>query len=378
MRYLNLGYFPSPFTVFEEIYKIRPGQTLLFNKAGMKAHHHFKPNFNSNKSSLTDNKKCFEKLFDKSIIQRLDSDKNVGFLISGGFDSCSVLAVASKFLKDINSYSVIFEGDYNEEKYQQIVADVYSTNHNTIEFKEKDVLKLNSAISYMNEPLGDSQFLPQFIISKLVSKNEKVLFSGDGADELFSGYEYYKFYLNASKFSFQKLLYNTGVTNGHFPSSVINTLNQYRLGLSPLRTAMFIDFKLFLSEYSLPVIDNSTMAYSFEVRSPYLDRNIIDFSFKLKDNQLIHNNVQKYILKKTFQKTLPLEIIRRRKMGFGFGLDYANELTNEEDIQMFFNDLEINKAVVNKIITSARNQIKFQYHLSTLILWYKSLKKFIK
>lgn len=377
--YLSLGYFPAPHTLFKGIYKLRPGQALIFNKDNVRGFYHFKPTITPSNLLFDDLKKEFNSLFTDSIKKRL-SRRAHGFLLSGGIDSSSIIAYASKQEEDLNTYSVSFEdAKHDETNYQEKISKLFSTNHNSIFFKEDDICKLPEYIKFMNEPCADDKFLPLLLLAKKAAKKVRVFISGDGGDELFAGYHYYPEYINKNKFSLEmmKNKYNRGNELSKGNNVLKKILAEYNLESSPLRKIMFLDFKIFMSDSTLATLDSSTMASSIEGRCPYLDKDIVNFSFNIPDKYLINMGITKDFLKKAFKDILPPEIINRKKLGFSFGLSKVHRLLEEEKINDFLNGCNIRGELNKSIKCAIEGNTTAQYNVATLIHWWAALKKYI-
>ena len=129
-------------------------------------------------------------LLDKSVKSRLISDVPLGFFLSGGLDSSIVVATASKFTNKINTYSIGFEDkSYNELSYAQMVSKRFDTNHEEFVVTPNIINDIEKIIWYADEPFADASMLPFYYLSKMTRKHVTVSLSGDGADEIFGGYE---------------------------------------------------------------------------------------------------------------------------------------------------------------------------------------------
>ncbi|PLW79421.1 asparagine synthase (glutamine-hydrolyzing) [Candidatus Woesearchaeota archaeon] len=290
-RYFEFGNIPSPFTIFKNIYKVRPGQHIIFDldkKMKVSTKNHFKLSFENKKISLTEAKEELDQIFEKSINSRINTDKNLGLLASGGLDSTGILYYIQKKIEKVNTYSVSFENE--DQKYLDILNKNFNINSKILDFNEEAFHKNLDSIKFMAEPVTDDEYIPLFLLSKKYMKDIRILLTGDGADEIFAGYKYYANFLGRKFFDFKEFK-NKGVLmnklNEYGPDSIFK---YYNINTTPLRQAMFYDMKLYLSDFTLPVVDNATMANSIETRSPFLDRRLIEYSSKLDENFLISHN----------------------------------------------------------------------------------------
>ncbi len=249
--------------------------------------------------------------FEQAVVKRLMSDVPLGVLLSGGLDSSLVSAVARKHTaeKQLNSFCVGMEGGSDLPAARK-VASYLGTVHHEYVYEKKEVLSVLPKVIYYLESFDPSLIrsaVPTYFVSKLVSKHVKVILSGEGADELFSGYSYLKNIKSREK------LHNELI-------KLINSLhniNNQRL-------------------------DRMTMAHSIEGRVPFLDLDLVTYASALPPELKLYgkNKVEKWILRKAFEDYLPEEIIWRDKAQFaeGCGSDTViQELIENEISEREFN-----------------------------------------
>jgi len=320
-------------------------------------------------------------LIEASVKQQLVSDVPLGTFLSGGLDSSLITALAAQNTKRaINSFSIGFDDPkFDESTYASQVAKHLGTRHHHHVFTPKDMLAiLPQVTAKLDEPLGDASILPTFLLSKFTRQQVTVALSGDGGDELFLGYPTYiahklGFLLNR----FPKPMLNTisslaRASSGllqllpmarHSPNLSIsyklerffegldqNTAKQYLNFLGPLRLDLkdklilnhqeasfklvenilnkgrhstklsgiqLLDFLLYLGEDCLVKSDRASSYNSLELRPPFLNVELVDFSLSLPDSFKLHDFNPKFLLKKIAGDLLPDNIIKRPKKGFG-------------------------------------------------------------
>jgi len=195
-NYFIYGYTNSSNSIFKNIYKLAPGSYMEFNldknKFKINRYFEFKYKYKNNEPTYEE----FLNLFEESVKSRLISDVPIGAFLSGGVDSSAVVAIASKYKKNLNTFSVSFDVDkFDESKYSKEISKKFKTKHRILKFNSK---KLRSTIKklvyHYDEPFGDPSAVPTFILSNFAKKHVTVSLSGDGADELFGGYTTYKNY----------------------------------------------------------------------------------------------------------------------------------------------------------------------------------------
>ena len=234
-------------------------------------------------------------LLDNAVKIRLISDVPVGVFLSGGLDSSIVAAIMKKYLPELHSFTVGVEGS-EDILSSRIVANHLGTFHHEYIYTEKEMLQYLPDVIYHLElydaPLVRSA-VPNYFVSRLAKGIVKVLLSGEGADEIFCGYEYLK-----------KINSNDELKSESY--RITNNLHNTNLQ----RT------------------DRITMSHSIEARVPFLDFNVIDFVFSISSSIKNPNfkNTEKWILRKAFENYLPPEIIWRKKQKFSEGAGSINIL----------------------------------------------------
>lgn len=334
-------------------------------------------------------------LLTKSIKYRLQSDVPVGFYVSGGLDSSLVLSLAKGLSPEETqkTFSISFpnSGDISEAKYQQIMVDHCATQHHEYAFRSDDLANRLGKVIYHTEcPLKESYNTAAFALSESVkNENIKVVLAGQGADELFAGYNGYKFdhqlangqikgthdekdlVLNKAlwgdrAFYYENRLHHFGESKFKLYSKQVNSnrakvdsLNQFVInknkiiGIDPIHRRSYIDFKIRLSDHLLGDHgDRMVLANSVEGRYPFLDKDLVAFVQTIPPSLKLKGLNEKYILKKLAADVLPKEIIHREKFGFTApgspyllrqNDEYINEMLSIDRIkkQGYFDPVEI-------------------------------------
>ena len=373
---LNFRYVPSPYTGFKNIFKLSAGHYLIYKDGDIIIKKYW--NLNNVKVDRTklskDLKDEIWELFKDSVKKRLISDVPVGAFLSGGLDSTSVVLALKEIGRDkIDTYVISVGGFSKDQNYAKLAANYFNTNHHEIELKDIDYSKaLDKLVFYYDEPFFDQSALPSMLISEQIKKNVTVVLSGDGGDELFGGYDNYrfaKFLLNYQKlpkilykiiFPFlaiinKKLLYRCEVLSKDFFSAYTEYFSVWKNNL-PLSKMYYTKTDLYLPEFKNSVdinkgvklmkewfvdkdgivnramladitgrladgymtkTDIATMISAVELRPPFLDYRLVELSQKISDK--FKNN--KFIWKEIVKNKLPKEIIERKKVGFSIPLD---------------------------------------------------------
>jgi len=382
-KYLVYGYVPSPKSIFTAVNKLPAAHMLSLDCNGKKElKEYWKLDFvPKNKGSEKDIIGELDEILTGSVERRLISDVPLGVFLSGGVDSSLVVAIMSKLLSPgkIDAFTIGFQqNSYNESEYAKIVADHLGVNHHVRILDSADCLKLIPEIlSLLDEPMADPSIIPTYLLSKFTRGSVKTALSGDGGDEIFGGYpKYYahKFasYLDILPQRVRKIIGNLGNNlpldntakrffyGGQYSAAVRNQLwiayftpeelnnilpgmisqsdndsffveaDSYCKGTSAvdlIDKMMYLDMKLTLQDLYLTKVDRASMFCSLEVRSPFLDRESVEFGASLPVSLKVKGINTKYILKKVAEKYLPKEIVGRKKQGFG--LPISTWLRNE-------------------------------------------------
>lgn len=374
-HYIVYGHCPRKETIINDTFKLEPGHFLIYDLTQKKIIKHasyWNLRFNNLIKKEQDAVKQIRKVLEESVKKRLLSDVPVGAFLSGGLDSSAVVAFASKYKKNINTFSVKFDCDeFDESKYSQEVAKLFNTKHHIVEFTAKDVKELiPRLVDQYCEPFGDSSMIPMFLVAKVARTKVTVSLSGDGSDELFGGYDSYKHYklLQIGKIFpkifhkvFNQMLKNIKIHHyirAFFEINSYNDGNQYSGIMTFLRSheilkltntqpellfkkyqtgknmrfylnnALKTDLQNYLPEDILVKVDRASLGNSLESRPPFLDHELIELANNISASLKLKGKEGKYILKKAMKGILPKEIIYRKKKGFAVPLKhyFKNEL----------------------------------------------------
>ncbi len=369
--YFSMGYIPAPYSIYENIYKLKAGYNLVFSlkkKTISKSQYYEIPDFRPENDKKKLVKEGRELLADATRL-RLISDVPVGAFLSGGLDSSSVVGAMSNFvdLKNLNTFSIGFEGKYDESYYINTVKDFFNTKHFHYYFRERDFENLVENYSYIyDEPFGDYSGFPAYTVSKIARSKVTVALSGDGGDEVFSGYPIHSagakmdflrkiprfLRVIISKLPFKKNLDKANslyVLREACKVSLGNADEFYAKALSDvaykpevykdwmtktldyclkkannsLAEAFRIHDLLFntLQNNFLVKVDRASMQHNLEVRSPFLDYRFIEFSQRIPTKWKVNLRKTKILMREIIKGIVPNEIVNRGKQGFEPPLD---------------------------------------------------------
>ena len=430
-EFIHYSYISAPNSIYRNVKKVEPGHLVKFYQE--KDTFFLKPEsywdideligkepkqFGTFQESAT---KLHERLVESVRLQMI-SDVEIGTFLSGGIDSSLITAIlAQESSTPINTFTVGFnQAGFNEAPYARKIADYLKTNHTEVFVTESDLLDIIPQLPTMyDEPFADSSQIPTALISSLAKDNVTVILSGDGADELFGGYNRYRYvpkiwrYVSMISPSMRRLsldflmnilllktkssplisklqklsfsLYKSESIND-FYENIQRTYNSLDCPLlvSPhgdstistdeknfLNFMMREDLKRYLPGDILCKVDRASMYSSLEVRAPYLDKDVVEYAAQLPESYKINNSNQKLILKQVLYSCLPESFFRRPKAGFAIPLDnwlmgplkqYTYDLLNPDTIkaQGFLN---------HNVVSSVKNQYYNSNKISTSTLW---------
>lgn len=374
-RYLFQQYINAPDTIFENVFKLEPGSILQFGRGKVlsvwkywdikKVYHKMQ---SSPVTSYEQAKKELKDLLNKSVKARMIADVPLGAFLSGGYDSSLMTAIAQEHsVEPIKSFSIGFnEEKYNEAKYAKKVAEYLGTDHTELYIEEKEMFDLVDSIpQFYDEPFADSSQIPTMLVSKLAKSKVTVALSGDGGDEFFCGYNVYenvrqaqfldglgelthgmcnlpglkqlhlekrlpfrvqvvsgnrnketKTQFGASNYIIcaKKMVLGEGISC-HYPIE-----SEYQVKNWQIRR-MLLDMDTYLPGDILCKVDRASMKYSLEARCPILDKDIMEYSFRLPHDFKYKSGLKKRILKDIAYDYIPKELLDRPKVGFAVPLD---------------------------------------------------------
>ncbi len=388
--YLSFNATPAPYTLFSGIQKLAPGTWLRVNEDGhvhesryWDVWDHTQPLTNVSEAEIA------ERILSElrtSVKLRKISDVPVGVFLSGGIDSSTNAALFSEGeSQPVKTFSIGYDREYesyqNELHYARRMADEVGADHHELRLRESDLLdSLPLIIRHQDEPLADPVCMPVYFVSKLArDSGVTVCQVGEGSDELFWGYKYWRDSLRVQRLRnslpIPDALRNVGLAGLNFADRVGGFRNQFscevlrralsnrpvfwggaevfsdsqkqrllspRLrkrfaGLSswealqpirqrfeekawetsPLNWMTYLDLNLRLPELLLMRVDKMSMAVSLEARVPFLDHKFVELAMSIPQKVKTRGGVLKYILKKAVRGVIPDELIDRKKQGFG-------------------------------------------------------------
>lgn len=384
VRYLTFEYVPAPDSILAGIHKLPAGHSLLVDTDDL----HMSPpqpywecRYESRSIAADEARERLAALLEQSVARHLIADVPVGVFLSGGVDSSLLVALASRRVKDLRTFSVHFrEKSFDESDYSTLVARLFHTDHHTQTFTSETLYSvLPDIVDKIDEPLADPSILPTYLLSRFTRNSVKVALGGDGGDELFAGYDPFLALAPANWWRRLPMFVRHAVRRlaACLPVSETNVsldfkINRFLLGADAppeIRLAMWMgafppaaladllapDFaaglclepdyvlspclsqmrqmparecagvagalrfyaRLYLGDDILTKVDRASMMHSLEVRAPFLDSKLVEFVHGLPHHYKLRGFTRKYLLKQVAAGLLPHSVVYRRKKGFG-------------------------------------------------------------
>ena len=421
--YLCFNSTPTEETFFKNVYRLEPGHQLIFKDDQLKIDRYYKLEFTEDNMDEDKIVKDIDKAMKDSVKHHQISDVEVGSFLSSGVDSSYLVSLA----KPEKTYTV----GYDDPKYDEIKNAKELAEKLNIENKSKKITKeeyikaFPNIIYHMDEPLADPSAIALYFVAELAAKDVKVVLSGEGADELFAGYNTYKTEIDESwyqkipyiirfilykiasifpdkrGFNFlyrngQKLEnYNIGlgrVFRDKEALSIVKNKNQIKTkdivkpyyeeykNNSNLVKRQVIDFYFWLVKDFLHAVDRNTMMFSLEARTPFLDIEVFKVASTLKEESKINKKTTKVALRKAAKKVIPTEAYKKKKLGFPVPLrqwikedDLYNEILTtfkSDTANKFFNQKKIIK-LLEAHKKNKKDNYKKVWTIYTFLVWYK-------
>ena len=428
--YIRCGFFYNDITPYQNVEEVQAGYyyNIDLDTLEIQKNRYFNIlDYYNNTTSLSFDESLnkLDSLLHTSVKDRLlSSDLEVGAFLSGGIDSSLVVAIASEYKKNLKTFTVKFDGAYDESHLAKLTALKYNTDHTEISISMNLKDDIEKILLNYGQPFMDSSAIPSFYVSQEAKKHVTVILNGDGADELFGGYRRYVPAANnwiqiASKFAYllkvlphphnKKSLYNyfyrllsmSSKSGLDFymsstydiyediykfeNNSVTNQIDKFikDVKLNDLSKMLYLDFNLLLFSDLLVKMDIATMANSLEGRSPFLSRHMLEFAPSLQNNYKIKGKSTKHILRELSKKYLPSELINQPKRGFEVPLkswvendlkdNIYDSLSGTSYSQKFVDKKFITDVLNNKLNIPSEKRAKILWNMYCLEVWKNNL-----
>ena len=375
--YLTFGYLPGEQSIFARLKRLLPGHSMTYDLRSnqLTTWAYWSPEMAlARRKPVADVEQLLgelETLLEDSVRLRLIADVPIGVLLSGGVDSSLITAMAARRTSHpVKTFTVTFPGGgaADESAHARIVADHFATEHHELPLPRADVDELRAVAHHLDEPLADPSILPTYLISRLTRQHVTVALGGDGGDELFGGYGWYKqgVATDARLRRIPRLLRRAaGVAAGFVPPGVrgrnfvrahSNDLCQYMIStntvfdpslrsnlLRPVRNVIgkshmlpeqsrrtrwisgddgvlqmsVLDLYTYLPDDILVKVDRASMAFALEMRAPLLDYRIVEFALNSVPSSLkVSPTGARFLQRELARRLLPSTLELNRKQGF--------------------------------------------------------------
>ncbi len=375
--------------------------------------------------SFQDSLSKLDNLLHKSVKDRLlSSDLEVGAFLSGGIDSSLVVALSCEYKQNLKTFTVKFDGAYDESHLAKLTANKYNTQHYELSISMNLQNDIEKILLNYGQPFMDSSAVPSYYVSAEAKKYVTVILNGDGADELFGGYRRYVPAANgwigvANKLSFiltflpkphnKQSIYNYAYRllsmsskqgldfylsatidmfedeycfkNNNILEKMDNFINN--VNLDPLSKMLYLDFNMLLFSNLLVKMDIATMSHSLEGRSPFLSKYMLEFAPTLQNEYKIKGKSTKYILRELSKKYLPSELITQPKRGFEVPLkgwiekdlkqNIFDKLKQNSYSSSFIDNKFIQNLLDKKLNVSDEKRAKMLWNMYCLEVWKDNL-----
>ena len=424
-HYLVFQYNPLEETFFKGVKKLRPGHYYIYENGKMEIKTYYNLTLDYKDMTFDEAVGKIEKEVEESVKYHKISDVEVGSFLSGGVDSSYVVATA---LPD-KTFSVGFDNKgFNETMYAKELSDSLGIkNFAKLITPDEFFEGINKVQYYSDEPHANLSSVPLYFLSKLASEQVKVVLSGEGADELFAGYNEYADALpqriyRKLPFSLRHKLYMKYKDRKHFrgqtiilkygqkvedryigPAEIMSDELANSLVTSKYKNAetsrdltkkyydevknmddvskrLYLDMKMWIVEDILLKADKMTMANSIELRVPLLDKKMWELARTIPVKHKVHNEITKYAFRRAAKNKLPEDWAKRRKLGFvvPFVLwikeekyyKIVKEVFNKDFVSEFFDKDKINK-LLDDHFNGITNNGRKVYTIYTFLKWYE-------
>lgn len=428
-HYLSFQYVPEPGTMTENIKKLEPGH-FFTQKPGqaMKIQSYWKPVFRPIKSTEDQIVKDIRNVLIDSVNVHMRSDVPVGSFLSGGIDSSFIVSLAKQVNPNLKTFSVGFErngfSEVDVAKETAEALDLENISH--IISPEEFIQELPKIIWHMDDPLADPAAVPLYFVAREARKHVKVVLSGEGADELFGGYNIYRepeslkmfqsvpgpakaalkaisrilpdgfrgksfiergttpleqrYIGNAKMFEeAEKKALLSNYTSNLAYTGITDPIYRQSADYDAVTKMQNIDIHTWLRGDILLKADKMTMAHSLELRVPFLDRKVFDMASTIATDQKIKNNTTKYVLRKAAEGIVPDHVVNRKKLGFPVPIrhwlkdemyDWAVNLIQASGTDYLFNKQEAMRLLQEHVDNKKDNSRKI-WTILVFMIWHQ-------
>ncbi len=417
-HFLRYMYVDSQQSIYKNIKILPPAHQLIYTDGKIEVSQYW--NFPQEELQISENEAIekFQQLVEKSVEKQLVADVKVGAFLSGGLDSGTLVALSSEHHQNLTTLGFQYEGDWDEMPDARTIAQKYNTDHKEVALQNDDIPKtLVEVLKKLDEPLADTAILATYTICKEAAQNMTVVITGNAGDELFGGYKWYqqekeileKGGANASLLPLYKVgstmseklglekarlhfldqvfrskfpdivSYQKGKVHNNFTEEetlqLMKTRPNYEhhynfpLDKNNLNTPMRMDLTNVIAGDYLVKDDRIAMMHSIELRTPFLDKDLVEFCSMLPAKYKVDDKQTKIILRKAFGEKLTQNILTKKKQGFGAPISQWLRIPEMEDITKNILKNSSSKIFIKLDFQAVQRQLNYNYkHWSLLVL----------
>ena len=421
--YLEFSFVPTNETFFKEVYRLDAGCSLTYKDGEIFINKYFKLDFKEKNISFDEAVKNISEVMKVSVNKHLIADVEVGSFLSSGVDSSYLVSLA----KPDKTFTVGYDIEkYDEIKYAKDLADKLNIENKSKVIKKEEYLsEIPNIMYHLDEPTSDPAAISLYFVAKLASQDVKVVLSGEGADEFFGGYNYYreevdyKFY-NKIPFFIRHLIakfagifpegrgFNFLVRRGEklensyigvnrnfsykMAQKILNkkydlkaidvTKDIYKEfeGYSNINKMQAIDINFWLMKDILLKADKMTMASSIEGRVPFIDKEVFKVASSLPFDYKVTKENTKVALREAAREVIPNESYKKKKLGFPVPIrewmkdsdveKNIREVFNSDISKKYFNNKEINK-LLDEHVNNKKDNYRKVWTIYSFLVWYQ-------
>lgn len=421
--YLEFSFVPTNETFFKGVYRLDAGSSLLYKDGDIKIDKYFRLDFKDKEQTFDEAVESISEVMKDSVSRHLLSDVEVGSFLSSGIDSSYIVSLA----KPAKTYTVGYDIDkYDEISYAKDLTEKLGINNTSKVIKMDEYMEeLPKIMYYLDEPMSDPAAISLYFVAKLASRDVKVVLSGEGADEFFGGYNYYreevdmKFYNKipyfirhfigkiaslfpeGRGFNFlvrrgEKLENSYIGVNRNFSEKMARKVlsKEYNLrgidvtkeiykqfaGYSNIHKMQAIDINYWLMKDILLKADRMTMASSLEGRVPFIDKEVFKVASGLSIDYKVTKENTKVALRKAAKEVIPTEAYKKKKLGFPVPIrewmkttevsDEIRKMFNKEFTSKFFKVDVINE-LLDEHISGKKDNYRKVWTIYSFLTWYE-------
>ncbi len=429
-HYLTFQYVPEPFTMFDGIYKVPPGHSFTYTSRGFSFRQYWEVEFSPRNRSLPELVEETRDVLRESVVLHTQADVPWGAFLSGGIDSTIIVALLRE-LGRVSTFSVGYADQaYSELSHAAETARYLDTDHQEYLIEPGEFWDhLPRLVWHMDDPVADPAAISLYFVARMARKKVTVVLSGEGADEVFGGYDIYREAISLRPMNRLPAPLRTaaGVLSRLIPQGIPGKSYLYR-GATPLSerytgnafifsdsekrnllrrrvqapftevtrplyerardyddytTMQYIDILTWMAGDILVKADRMTMANSLELRVPYLDHHVFEMAATIPTHHKVRGHLTKYVLRQAFADLVPPGAATRPKRGFpvptrvwlrGDLARPVSEVLSDPSLDRFFSRTAVSSLLNDHLKDRADNSRKL-WTLLIFALWQREFAR---